>query len=145
LLGAAAIHFAVAPEHLRSYPLYGAFFLLVGLGQAGLAALILLRPSSPLLLGGASFSLVIVAIWLLSRTVGLPIAPIPWRAEPVGLPDILSTLMEWIAAWLLIAADARFESAGNFRLVRAAPGLTLSLVVSLAWTVAGLSAIGGSH
>lgn len=145
LLGPAAIHFAVAPEHLRSYPLYGVFFLVLGIAQTGLAALILLRPSSPLLLGGAALSLAVIAIWLLSRTVGLPIAPIPWRAEPVGLPDFLSTLMEWIAAWLLIVADARLESPRNFRLGWAVPGLTLSLVASLAWTVAGLSAIGGSH
>ncbi len=145
LLGPAAIHFAVAPEHLRSYPPYGVFFLVTGVAQAGLAALILLRPSSSLLLGGAAFSLLIVVVWLASRTVGLPLSPIPWQPEPVGMPDILSTLMEWIAAWLLIAADARLESPRRFRLGRAVPGLTLSLVASLAWTLAGLSAIGRSH
>ena len=145
LLGPAAIHFAVAPEHLRTYPLYGVFFIVLGLVQAGLAALILLRPSPPLLLGGAAFSLLVIAIWLLSRTLGLPIAPIPWQAEPVGLPDFLSTLMEWIAAWLLVAADARLESPRSFRLGRATPGLTIAFVASLAWTLAGLSAIGGAH
>ena len=145
VMGPAAIHFAVAPEHLRSVPAYGIFFLALGVAQAAIAVLILLRPSSPLLLGGAALSLLVIAIWLLSRTVGLPIAPIPWRPEAIGLPDLLSTLMEWIAVWLLIAADARLDLERAFRFGRAAPGMALSAVISVVWTLAGLAAIGESH
>jgi hypothetical protein len=145
LLGPAAIHFAVAPEHLRTYLPYGVLFIAVGLAQAGLAVLILLRPSPALLLGGAALSLGVIAVWLVSRMVGLPIGPIPWRPEAVGLPDILSTLMEWITVWLLIAGDARLDSTRTFSPYRAAPALTLALVASVAWTVAGLGAVGGGH
>lgn len=145
MLGPAAIHFAVAPAHLREYLPYGLLFVVVGLAQVLLAVLILVRPSAALLLGGAALSLGIVAVWLVSRTVGLPIAPVPWQPEPVGLPDFLSTLMEWIAAWLLIAADARLDASRVFRLGRAAPALTLAAVASVALTLAGLGAVGGAH
>ena len=146
LLGPAALHFAVAPEHLREYVIYGVLFVTVGLAEAALAVLILLRPSSALMLGGAALSLAVVVVWLMSRTVGLPIAPVPWQPEPVGLPDLLSTLMEWLGAWLLIAADARFESANKFRLGRAAPALAFALIAASGCTLAGLGAVGiGGH
>lgn len=146
LLGSAAIHLAVAPEHLREYLLYGVLFVTVGLAEAVLAVLILLRPSSGLMLGGAALSLAVVAVWLMSRTFGLPIAPVPWQPEPVGLPDLLSTLMEWLCAWLLIAADARLESANRFLLGRAAPALAFALIAAFGCTLAGLGAVGvGGH
>ena len=146
LLGPAALHFAVAPEHLREYVIYGVLFVMVGLAEAVLAILILLRPSSDLMLGGAALSLAVVGVWLMSRTVGLPIAPVPWQPEPVGLPDLLSTLMEWLCAWFLIVADARFESARRFRLTRAAPALALALIAAFGCTLAGMSAVaGGGH
>ena len=146
LLGPAALHFAVAPEHLREYVVYGVLFVMVGLAQAALAVLIVLRPSSGLLLGGAALSLAVVAVWLMSRTVGLPIAPVPWQPEAVGLPDLLSTLMEWLCAWLLIAADARPESANRIRMGRTAPALAFALIGAFGCTLAGLGAVGvGGH
>ena len=146
LLGPAAIHFAVAPEHLREYALYGVLFVLLGLAQAAIAVLVLVRPSSALLLGGAALSLAVVALWLMSRTVGLPVAPVPWQPEPVGLPDLLSTLMEWLCAWLLIAADARLEAANRFRLGRTAAALAFALIGAFGCTLAGLGAVGvGGH
>lgn len=142
LLGPAALHVAVAPEHLREYVIYGVLFVMVGLAEAALAVLILLRPSSGLLLGGAALSLAVVGVWLMSRTLGLPVAPVPWQPEPVGLPDLLSTLMEWLCAWLLIAADARIESVNRLRLGRAAPALAFALIAAFGCTLAGLSAVG---
>lgn len=145
LVGPAAIHFAVAPEHLRSFPLYGLFFVVLGAVQAALAVIIVVRPSSGALLGAAGLTLLVIAIWLVSRTFGLPIAPMPWQPEPIGLPDLLATFMEWSSVWLLIGADARLDSPRVFRVWRAAPGLGLALLVTVAWTVAGLAAVGEMH
>lgn len=136
LAGPAAIHFAVAPEHLRTIPLYGLLFLALGGLQAALAMIIVLRPSALVLLGGAAMSLAAIGVWLWSRTLG---------GEPVGLPDLLTVLMEWISVWLLLAADARLASLQPLRVSRAAPALALSLVVTTALTVAGLAAVGGMH
>src|ERR1700738_587458 len=44
-VGAAAIHLAVAPEHLAEFPLYGTFFIFLGVVQAGLAVAVLVGPS----------------------------------------------------------------------------------------------------
>src|SRR6267143_1990173 len=44
-LGAASVHFAVAPEHLAEYMPYGVFFIGLGLAQVGLAAAIVVMPS----------------------------------------------------------------------------------------------------
>jgi len=96
-LGAAAIHFAVVPDHLSEYPLYGAFFIALGIAQVGLAAAVLLVPSRQLFAIGAGSAAGVMALWLVSRTVGVPIAPVPWRPEAVGFPDVTATLLEGIS------------------------------------------------
>jgi hypothetical protein len=144
LLGPAAIHFAAVPEHLRAYVLYGLLFILLGLVQAGLAVAVIFRPSALVLLGGAGLTLLVIGIWLLSRTTGVPIAPVPWRPEAVGMPDLLVTIMEWVAAVLMLLADSRLERGRTFRTGRVSPGLALAAVVTLAFTVVGLAAIGSA-
>jgi FtsP/CotA-like multicopper oxidase with cupredoxin domain len=96
-LGAAAIHFAVVPDHLAEYPLYGAFFITLGMAQVGLAAAIVLFPSRQLFAIGAAGAIAVMGLWLLSRTVGVPIAPVPWRPEAVGFPDVTATALEGIS------------------------------------------------
>lgn len=147
LLGPAVIHFAAAPAHLRVYPLYGLLFILLGLVQVGLAAAVLLRPSAIVLLGGAALTLLVIGIWLLSRTTGVPIAPMPWRPEAVGFPDLLVTVMEWVAVVLLLVADSRLARRRPFRIGRSAPGLAVAAIATLAFTLASLAAIGstGGH
>jgi hypothetical protein len=147
LLGPAAIHFAVAPEHLRVYPPYGLFFMLVGLLQVALAAAVVLRPSPPILLGGAAFSLLVIAVWLLSRTVGLPIGPTPGIPEAIGLADLLTTLMEWIAVILLLIADARLDRRRPLHGVRLTIGLVPVGAISFLLTLAAIAAVAlpGGH
>jgi len=50
-LGVAAIHLAVAPDHLQEYVPFGVLFLAVGLTQAILALRIFLRPSRQVFAG----------------------------------------------------------------------------------------------
>ena len=96
-LGAAAIHFAVVPDHLVEFPLYGVFFIGLGLAQVGLAAAIAVVPSRRMFAIAAAGTAAVMGLWLLSRTIGLPIAPIPWRPEAVGFPDVVATLLEGIS------------------------------------------------
>jgi hypothetical protein len=147
MVGPAVIHFAVAPDHLVAYPLYGILFVLVGLIQVGLAIGIVLRPSSTLLLGGAALSLAVIVVWLLSRTTGLPIAPVSWQREAVGLPDLFATFMGWAAAGLLVLADFRLGSPRPFRATRVVPGLTVAALLAVGMTLASLAAVTaiGSH
>lgn len=98
---AAAFHFAVVPEHLREYWLFGAFFVVSGVAQALWATLVSLRPTSAVYLAGLVGNATIIVIWILSRTLGVPVGPESGMPEPVGLLDSLSTVFE-----LLIVAGA---------------------------------------
>lgn len=102
---AAGIHAAVAPPHLRDGLAAGLFFLVVaGLQLAWAAAAT--RPTPRLLRAGAALHLSLVALWLLSRTTGLPavlatvLPGADQTAHPVGAWDLACV------AWQLVAAAA---------------------------------------
>jgi hypothetical protein len=92
-LGAAAIHFAVFGEHLEEYWLYGAFFALVAWVQAMWAAWVAARPSMRALTVGFVVNAIVIATWIITRTVGIGIGPAV-GPEAVGLADAISTLLE---------------------------------------------------
>src|SRR5207245_11457593 len=93
----ASVHFRVPPEYLSEYMPYGVFFIGLGIVQVGLAAVIVLVPSRRLFAIAAAGTGMVMGIWLLSRTVGMPIGPIPWSPEPVGFTDVVTILLEGIA------------------------------------------------
>src|SRR5689334_15967912 len=89
-LGAAAIHFAVAPDHLNEYLPFGIFFIIVGLAQVVLAMAAIVRPGRRVFAAAALVAAGCLALWLVSRTTGLPIGPEPWKPEAVGMPDVIA-------------------------------------------------------
>ncbi len=134
-LGAAAIHFAVTPQHFREYTLFGAFFLVAALAQMGLAAALWFSPGRLLAVVGALANLSLVALWLISRTVGLPIGPEPWQAETVGVADTAATALEFMAIWNLVQMARRqprpHAPTWQFRIrpiLALVPGLLLTIV-----------------
>jgi hydrogenase/urease accessory protein HupE len=50
-------------------------------------------------------------VWAISRTIGVPLGPQPWRPEAVGVADVLSTLDE-LAAVVLVAAVLALRARG---------------------------------
>lgn len=94
LFCAAAVHLVVMPTHFRQWWLFGAFFVGAAVLQVGLGALLLTQPSPRLLAAGATGSLVVVALWLVSRLAGLPFGPDHGAAEPFGVLDVLATAAE---------------------------------------------------
>lgn len=101
-LGAGLIHFAAIETHAEFAPFAAAFGLLAVL-QLALAAGLLRRPDLvrlPALVLHAG----VVGVWLLSRTVGLPVGPHAWLPEPVGTADALATAFALgLVAILLLA------------------------------------------
>jgi hypothetical protein len=93
-VGSAAIHFAVTESHFHEYWVFGLFFALVGWLQIVWAVGVLAVPSRGLYLAGMIGSLVLIVLWINSRTSGIPIGPEPWTPEHVGLADVLSTTFE---------------------------------------------------
>jgi hypothetical protein len=93
--GAAAIHFAVVFEHFSEYVLYGVFFLIIAWAQAIWAAVVLWRPSRPWLWLGIAGNAIILAVYLASRTTGLPFGPDNGHTEPFGALDVVSAILEF--------------------------------------------------
>ena len=93
-VGAAAIHFAVIFEHFAENVLYGAFFLVISWAQLIWAALVLWRPARTVLWLGAGGNAIIIAVYVASRTVGLPFGPDVNHPEAVGGLDVVSVALE---------------------------------------------------
>src|SRR5262249_31638003 len=95
-VGAAAIHFAVIFEHFTEYALYGVFFLVISWAQMIWAAVVLWRPSRLWRWLGLAGTALVVAVYVASRTTGLPIGPDVGHREPVGGLDVVSTVLELV-------------------------------------------------
>ena len=93
-LGAAAVHAFVIEAHLAEYWLFGVFFAVLALLQAAWAVAVLLRPTRRLLVLGAVGNAVVVGVWLVSRTAGLPVGPEAGSPEAVGFVDTAATVFE---------------------------------------------------
>lgn len=112
MLSAAAglIHLAAAYSHFGESALHGAFFIGTGLAQLAAAALLAYRSSTWILAATASGNALILAIWVMSRTTGIPLGPEAWIAEPVGIADAVASALELvlvIGSVLLLAPSTR--------------------------------------
>ncbi|HYK31512.1 MAG TPA: hypothetical protein VEV63_06095 [Streptosporangiaceae bacterium] len=94
-VGAAAIHFAVVFEHFAEYALYGVFFLVISWAQMIWPAVLLWRPSRPWMWLGIAGNAIVIAVYVASRTVGLPFGPDLHHTESVGALDVVSCLLEF--------------------------------------------------
>jgi hypothetical protein len=110
--GAAAIHLAVVQSHLEEGIEFGAFFLVTGWFQMVWPLVYFLRRSDLVVVVGLAVNLVVPAIWLMTRTIGLPFGPTPWTPEPIGFPDLLATGLElgMVALLLPVALPDRDDS-----------------------------------
>jgi len=94
-VGAAAIHFAVTFEHFAEYTLYGVFFLVISWAQVIWPVVLLWRPSRLWLWLGIAGNALVLAVYVASRTVGLPFGPDLHSAESVGALDVVSCALEF--------------------------------------------------
>jgi len=104
------VHADVIGAHFRESALYGGVFLLAALAQLVWGVLVARRADRALLACGVVGNGLIVALWLLTRTAGLPVGPQPWQAETVGALDLLATVLELAlvaGALLLLTGSAR--------------------------------------
>lgn len=139
LLGSAAIHTAVTPDHLSEWPAAGVFFILLTAAEVAIAVAVLFAPRQrTVLLTAAVISLGPLALWLYSRTAGLPFGPAAGIPEAVSLPDCAASALE-IGA--LLAALVLFRSTGRLQQHPRASAHVRSLTVTamIAFTVIGLA------
>ncbi len=93
-LGAAGLHWAVAPDHFGEYWVFGAFFVLCAWLQAAWSVAITSRPSRFLLWIGIVGNLALAAFWLYTRAVQVPIGPDAGSPEAYGRVDELCVIFE---------------------------------------------------
>jgi len=144
LVGAGIIHFAYAPGHLDAETSHGVFFLVAGWVQIALAVALALRakPERLWLTVAALANLGAIAVWAVSRTVGVPGS----ESESVGFPDVAATLLEVVVvlAALALLAGVVKDTAGDtgtgtgtanpLRAFAGAGALATVVVVSMAVT-----------
>ena len=133
LLGAAAVHAAVVPEHLGEWPAAGGFFVLLTLAEIAAAALVAThrRWALPMAL---AVSVGPLLLWLWSRTLGMPFGPEPWTPEAVGLADLAAGALELTTLALAVALlPARLPR----ERLRSPAALRMALMAVLTVTVIG--------
>lgn len=93
-VGAAAIHFAVIPEHFEEWVVFGLAFAVLGWFQVMWPLAHLDRPSRRLAWLAIAVNLGTVVVWVWSRTIGLPVGPEPGMPETIGAPDLVASAFE---------------------------------------------------
>jgi len=93
-MGAAVIHFVVIPGHWDEYWGQGLFFIIAAVAQLLWAVWVVVAPSRLIYLAGAAGNAAIVALWVVTRTAGVPAGPGAGEREAVEFADTLATVFE---------------------------------------------------
>jgi hypothetical protein len=135
--GAAVIHFVVIPGHWDEYWGQGLFFLVGAIAQLLWAVWVVVAPSRLIYLAGAAGNAAIVAMWVVTRTAGIPVGPGAGEREAVEFADTLATAFEVV---LVIGALvlARTAARRTFQTSGALATSALLAVVVAALTAASL-------
>lgn len=105
LLGAALVHALVVREHLDEWAPAGTFFLALVLVEALLGVQAWRRPNHRVLAATIVTSTGTLAVWTVSRTLGLPFGPAQFRTpEAVGAPDLVCGALELLAVGVAVLA-----------------------------------------
>jgi hypothetical protein len=120
---AGLIHGKAFIDHVAHYWLFGVFFGFLTYAQVLWAMQLWRRPDDRRLFKAvAVMSLGTIAIWIVSRTVGLPIGPWAGRPEAIGMLDLVASLDELVIAAMIgamlhpegrVAARLRWLDGGN--------------------------------
>ena len=140
LFGSAAIHAAVVPEHLSEWTAAGVFFIALTAVELAVVGLLLVRPGPRVLLAAAAASIAPLAVWLYSRTLGIPFGPEAGIPEQVGLADSAACLLEVIT--LLVTVVLLRQRGWLRRASLSAHVSGLSVVAVIAVTAIGLAGSG---
>jgi hypothetical protein len=110
---AAGVHAAVGPAHFRELLVFGLFFAGAALAQVGWSLAMAIRPSHTLLVAGVAGNCMVLLLWLVTRTIGLPgLLPEP---ESIGLLDLSCGAWELVVV-LAAGRIALAESGVDLRL-----------------------------
>lgn len=145
---AALIHFSVAGEHFQEYWLFGVFLLVAAWFQLAWALGVTLRPNRLVIALGAVVNLGVVAVYIVTRTVGDVVGPTPHEVEPVGFGDLFCTACEATlvvgAVTLLLAPLRRPVPRGRFAAASAMAGVVAAVLLSVVLVDGGSEMVMGA-
>jgi hypothetical protein len=98
LVIAGVIHACVAPAQFREFVPFGLFFVVLAVTQLIVAVALLRRPDHRTVGYVALGSVAVVALWLVSRSTGLPVGPEPWVPMTYGVGDVVASCAELVTA-----------------------------------------------
>lgn len=127
LSGAGLVHAAQVLPHAREWFLAGAFFAVVATLQLALGAATVASPSG-FRAPAAVLSTVVLAVWVVSRTIGLPFGP--HGAEAVGRADLVASGLEVVT--LAAVTVARRGSFTRAAVVASVPVVVAASLFALA-------------
>ena len=139
LLGSAAIHAAVIPDHLTESFAAGAFFIALTASEVAAAAVLATRRRRSSLLAVAAISAVPLALWLFSRTAGIALGPAAGEPEPVGLADSVCCVLEVVTLLAACLMLRRNDQTASQRSGGSAHVRSMALLAILAATSIGLT------
>lgn len=102
-LVAALAHLWVAPGHFEVWWGYGTFFLAAACAQGLLAVALMRWPGRAIPLAGVLGNLAVVALYVVTRTSGVPFGPHATRAEEAGVLDMATTAVELATVVFLLS------------------------------------------
>lgn len=126
LLCSAHIAIAVIPEHITEWGGAALLLLLLAAVEIAVAAMVLQRPRRAVLIAAAVVGAVPLALWICSRTVGLPFGPSAGRVETVALPGVVFGAL---AVMTLLTAAALLSRGDSLRRRPAASAHVRALMV----------------
>ena len=122
-LVAALVHLWVALGHFEVWWGYGAFFLAAASAQGLLAVALLRWPGRAMPLAGVLGNLAVVALYVVTRTSGVPFGPHATRAEEAGVLDMATTAVELATVvFLLSLLGGRAQGLGIYTVLLAEAG-----------------------
>ena len=144
-LAAGAIHAIAMVDHFSHWWLYGFFFLALTYGQVLWGIALLRNPVSDRgLTYGAIANLAIVAVWLYSRTIGVPLGPDDGRTEAVGVMDVAATLDQVVlAAMIAMIVRPHLRATRGLRVLIGAHRIRIGMMLASASAFAAM--LGGHH
>jgi hypothetical protein len=130
-------HAVAMPHHASEHLAFGAFFFLSATAQFAWATAALTCPSARLLWHGVGLNVLLVELWVLTRTTGLPFG-LQSGPEGVGAWDVAAKTWELGALacclHLLLAGRAGDRSRGGSWVVRVAAVTSVVALLVLAWS-----------
>jgi uncharacterized membrane protein YsdA (DUF1294 family) len=143
-IAAGVIHARALFDHATHYWLFGVLFGVLTYAQVLWGVLVYRRPEDRRwFMPAVVVSLGVLGVWLVSRTVGLPIGPWAGRAEPFGIADIAASLDELLLTGVILAMlSPRGRVAARMRWLSGANCMRIgSMLVALSV----LAALFGNH